>query len=443
MARKARCIFLKRPPQKSPKTATVNPNVDHFGYRQDRLYAEEVPLSAIAERVGTPCYVYSRATLERHFQVFDEAFGEWPHHICFAVKANGNLAVLQVLERLGAGFDIVSGGELARVLAAGGRASDVVFSGVGKSSDEIAKALTAGVRILSIESGEELERVNAVALSLGRKAPIGIRINPDVDPNTHPYIATGLRENKFGVPAADAPALYRKANAMAGIEVVGIGCHIGSQLTEIAPFCDAVERVLDVVDTLVQDDIELSHLDLGGGVGIRYSDETPPDPKDYVQAILAILKRRNCDLAVTLEPGRAIAGNAGVLLSSVEYIKSGPEKDFVIVDAAMNDLLRPALYQAWHEVVRADRGPDREMHTCDVVGPVCETGDFIARDRQLAVAPGDLVAVRSVGAYGFVMASNYNTRPRPAEVMVDGDQLYVVREREQTADLFSAETLLP
>lgn len=417
--------------------------MDHFGYRQDRLYAEEVPLSAIAERVGTPCYVYSRATLERHFQVFDEAFGEWPHHICFAVKANGNLAVLQVLERLGAGFDIVSGGELARVLAAGGRASDVVFSGVGKSSDEIAKALTAGVRILSIESGEELERVNAVALSLGRKAPIGIRINPDVDPNTHPYIATGLRENKFGVPAADAPALYRKANAMAGIEVVGIGCHIGSQLTEIAPFCDAVERVLDVVDTLAQDDIELSHLDLGGGVGIRYSDETPPDPKDYVQAILAILKRRNCDLAVTLEPGRAIAGNAGVLLSSVEYIKSGPEKDFVIVDAAMNDLLRPALYQAWHEVVRADRGPDREMHTCDVVGPVCETGDFIARNRQLAVAPGDLVAVRSVGAYGFVMASNYNTRPRPAEVMVDGDQLYVVREREQTADLFSAETLLP
>ena len=417
--------------------------MDHFGYRQDRLYAEEVPLSAIAERVGTPCYVYSRATLERHYRVFDEAFGDWPHHICFAVKANGNLAVLQVLERLGAGFDIVSGGELARVLAAGGRASDVVFSGVGKSSDEIAKALTAGVRILSIESGEELERVNAVALSLGHKAPIGIRINPDVDPNTHPYIATGLRENKFGVPAADAPALYRKANAMAGIEVVGIGCHIGSQLTEVAPFCDAVERVLDVVDILAQDDIRLSHLDLGGGVGMRYSDETPPDPKDYVQAILAILKRRNCDLAVTLEPGRAIAGNAGVLLSSVEYIKSGPEKDFVIVDAAMNDLLRPALYQAWHEVVRADRGPDRQMHTCDVVGPVCETGDFIARDRQLAVAPGDLVAVRSVGAYGFVMASNYNTRPRPAEVMVDGDQLHVVREREQTADLFSAETLLP
>ena len=417
--------------------------MDHFGYRQDRLYAEEVPLSVIAERVGTPCYVYSRATLERHYRVFDEAFGDWPHHICFAVKANGNLAVLQVLERLGAGFDIVSGGELARVLAAGGRASDVVFSGVGKSSDEIAKALTAGVRILSIESGEELERVNAVALSLGHKAPIGIRINPDVDPNTHPYIATGLRENKFGVPAADAPALYRKANAMAGIEVVGIGCHIGSQLTEVAPFCDAVERVLDVVDILAQDDIRLSHLDLGGGVGIRYSDETPPDPKDYVQAILSILKRRNCDLAVTLEPGRAIAGNAGVLLSSVEYIKSGPEKDFVIVDAAMNDLLRPALYQAWHEVVRADRGPDRKMLTCDVVGPVCETGDFIARDRQLAVAPGDLVAVRSVGAYGFVMASNYNTRPRPAEVMVDGDQLHVVREREQTADLFSAETLLP
>ena len=400
-------------------------------------------MQILAQRFSTPLYIYSQAAITEAFIEWTNAFDGADHLICFAVKANSNIAVLKLLASLGSGFDIVSGGELRRVLAAGGDAGKVVFSGVGKSSDEIAKALTAGVRILSIESGEELERVSAVALSLGRKAPIGIRINPDVDPNTHPYIATGLRENKFGVPAADAPALYRKANAMAGIEVVGIGCHIGSQLTEVAPFCDAVERVLDVVDILAQDDIVLSHLDLGGGVGIRYSDETPPDPKDYVQAILAILKRRNCDLAVTLEPGRAIAGNAGVLLSSVEYIKSGPEKDFVIVDAAMNDLLRPALYQAWHEVVRADRGPDRKMLTCDVVGPVCETGDFIARDRQLAVAPGDLVAVRSVGAYGFVMASNYNTRPRPAEVMVDGDQLHVVREREQTADLFSAETLLP
>ena len=417
--------------------------MQNLRYIGKNLFLERVSIRNFLKKNKTPFYVYSENQIVTNYSNFVKTFKKTNPLICFAAKSNSNTNILRILGKLGAGADVVSGGELLKALKAGIKPQKIVFSGVGKSSDEIAKALTAGVRILSIESGEELERVNTVALSLGHKAPIGIRINPDVDPNTHPYIATGLRENKFGVPAADAPALYRKANAMAGIEVVGIGCHIGSQLTEVAPFCDAVERVLDVVDILAQDDIVLSHLDLGGGVGIRYSDETPPDPKDYVQAILAILKRRNCDLAVTLEPGRAIAGNAGVLLSSVEYIKSGPEKDFVIVDAAMNDLLRPALYQAWHEVVRADRGPDRKMLTCDVVGPVCETGDFIARDRQLAVAPGDLVAVRSVGAYGFVMASNYNTRPRPAEVMVDGDQLHVVREREQTADLFSAETLLP
>jgi len=417
--------------------------VDHFGYRQDQLYAEEVPLATIAERVGTPCYVYSRATLERHYRVFDDAFGDWPHHICFAVKANGNLAVLQVLERLGAGFDIVSTGELDRVLASGGQASDVVFSGVGKSSAEIEQALGAGVRLLSIESEAELERVNAVALSANTTAPVAFRINPDVDPKTHPYIATGLRQNKFGVPAAEALALYRKADAMQGIEVMGIGCHIGSQLTEIAPFCDALEKVLDLVEVLGKNGIALEHLDLGGGVGIRYCDESPPDPADYVQAMLEILKRRGCDLGVTLEPGRAIAGNAGILLTRVEYIKPGPSKHFVIVDAAMNDLLRPALYQAWHEVVEVDRGRKREMRECDVVGPVCETGDFVARDRRLAAASGDLLAVRSVGAYGFVMASNYNARPRPAEVMVDGDMFHVVREREQTHQLFTAEALLP
>ena len=417
--------------------------MDHFGYRQDQLYAEEIPLATIAERVGTPCYVYSRATLERHYRVFDDAFGDWPHHICFAVKANGNLAVLQVLQRLGAGFDIVSTGELDRVLASGGQASDVVFSGVGKSSAEIERALSAGVRLLSIESEEELERVNAVALSANTTAPVAFRINPDVDPKTHPYIATGLRQNKFGVPAAEALALYRKADAMQGIEVMGIGCHIGSQLTEIAPFCDALEKVLDLVEVLGKNGIALQHLDLGGGVGIRYRDESPPDPADYVQAMLEILKRRGCDLSVTLEPGRAIAGNAGILLTRVEYIKPGPSKHFVIVDAAMNDLLRPALYQAWHEVVEVDRGREREMRECDVVGPVCETGDFVGRDRRLAVASGDLLAVRSVGAYGFVMASNYNARPRPAEVMVDEDMLHVVREREQTRQLFSAEALLP
>jgi len=417
--------------------------VDHFGYRQDQLYAEEIPLAAIAERVGTPCYVYSRATLERHYRVFDDAFGDWPHHICFAVKANGNLAVLQVLQRLGAGFDIVSTGELDRVLASGGQASDVVFSGVGKSSAEIERALSAGVRLLSIESEEELERVNAVALSANTTAPVAFRINPDVDPKTHPYIATGLRQNKFGVPAAEALALYRKADALQGIEVIGIGCHIGSQLTEIAPFCDALEKVLDLVEILGKNGIAVQHLDLGGGVGIRYCDESPPDPADYVRAMLEILKRRGCDLSVTLEPGRAIAGNAGILLTRVEYIKPGPSKHFVIVDAAMNDLLRPALYQAWHEVVEVDHGREREMRECDVVGPVCETGDFVARDRRLAVASGDLLAVRSVGAYGFVMASNYNARPRPAEVMVDEDMFHVVREREQTRQLFSAEALLP
>ena len=417
--------------------------MDHFGYRQDQLYAEEVPLATIAERVGTPCYVYSRATLERHYRVFDDAFGDWPHHICFAVKANGNLAVLQVLERLGAGFDIVSTGELDRVLASGGRAGDVVFSGVGKSSAEIEQALGAGVRLLSIESEAELERVNAVALSANTTAPVAFRINPDVDPKTHPYIATGLRQNKFGVPAVEALALYRKADAMQGIEVMGIGCHIGSQLTEIAPFCDALEKVLDLVEVLGKNGIALQHLDLGGGVGIRYCDESPPDPADYVQAMLEILKRRGCDLSVTLEPGRAIAGNAGILLTRIEYIKPGPSKHFVIVDAAMNDLLRPALYQAWHEVVEVEREHEREMRECDVVGPVCETGDFVARDRRLAVAAGDLLAVRSVGAYGFVMASNYNARPRPAEVMVDGDMFHVVREREQTHQLFTAEALLP
>ncbi|MDP6791969.1 MAG: diaminopimelate decarboxylase [Arenicellales bacterium] len=417
--------------------------MDHFGYRQDQLYAEEVPLATIAERVGTPCYVYSRATLERHYRIFDDAFGAWPHHICFAVKANGNLAVLQVLQRLGAGFDIVSTGELGRVLASGGRAGDVVFSGVGKSSAEIEQALGAGVRMLSIESEEELERVNAVALAAHTTAPVALRINPDVDPKTHPYIATGLRQNKFGVPAAKALALYRKADAMQGIEVTGIGCHIGSQLTEVAPFCDALEKVLDLVEVLGQNGITVQHLDLGGGVGIRYCDENPPDPADYVQAMLEILKRRACDLSVTLEPGRAIAGNAGILLTRVEYIKPGPSKHFVIVDAAMNDLLRPALYQAWHEVVEVDRGREREMRACDVVGPVCETGDFVARDRRLAVTAGDLLAVRSVGAYGFVMASNYNARPRPAEVMVDGDMFHVAREREQSDQLFAAEALLP
>ena len=417
--------------------------MDHFGYRQDHLFAEDVSLATIADNVGTPCYVYSRATLERHYRAFDEPFGEYPRHVCYAVKANGNLAVLQVLQRLGAGFDIVSGGELDRVLAAGAAAGDVVFSGVGKSIGEIEQALQAGVRSLSIESEAELERVDAIARTLGKKAPVAFRINPDVDPGTHPYIATGLRENKFGVPASDALRLYQRAVAMDSINITGIACHIGSQLTQLDPFCDALERVLDLVDILSDNGIVLQHLDLGGGVGICYADENPPAPAEYTQAMLKILRRRGCHLSVTLEPGRAIAGNAGILLTRVEYIKPGPAGDFLIVDAAMNDLLRPALYQAWHEVVAVSRGGTSPVRDCDIVGPVCESGDFIARGRRLAAVQGDLLAVRSAGAYGFVMSSNYNARPRPAEVMVDGAAYHVVRERETSASLSAQEKLLP
>lgn len=417
--------------------------MDHFGYRQDQLFAEDVSLSLIAKEVGTPCYVYSRATLERHYRAFDSAFGDFPHSICYAVKANGNLAVLQVLKRLGCGFDIVSGGELDRVLAAGGRADQVVFSGVGKSAAEIRDALTRGVRILSVESEAELERISEVSQRLGKEAAVALRINPDVDPGTHPYIATGLRENKFGVPFVDAVRLYQKAHALKGIRPTGIACHIGSQLTQVTPFCDALEKVLDLVADLKTHGIELDHLDLGGGLGIRYADENPPSPGEYIEALLATLRRRGCQMHVTLEPGRSIVGNAGVLLTQVEYTKAGPDQDFAIVDAAMNDLLRPSLYQAWHEVVEVSRAGDRPTHRYDVVGPVCESGDWLARDRMLSIASGDLLAIRSSGAYGFVMSSNYNARPRPAEVMVDGESFHIVRERESTASLFAGEHLLP
>jgi len=416
--------------------------VDYFGYRQDQLFAEDVSLSLIAREVGTPCYVYSRATLERHYRAFDNAFGNFLHSICYAVKANGNLAILQVLDKLGCGFDIVSGGELDRVLAAGGRAQHVVFSGVGKSVAEIRHALNRGVRILSVESEAELERISAVGRDIGKTASIALRINPDVDPGTHPYIATGLRENKFGVPFGDAVRLYEKAQALEAINPVGIACHIGSQLTQVAPFCDALEKVLDLVAELKASGIALDYLDLGGGLGIRYADENPPSPREYIEALLATLRRRECEMHVTLEPGRAIVGNAGILLTKVEYTKAGPDQDFAIVDAAMNDLLRPALYQAFHEVVEVDRTLVRDANTYDIVGPVCESGDFLARGRILSIEAGDLLAVRSAGAYGFVMSSNYNARPRPAEVMVDGDSFHVVRDRESTASLFSGEHLL-
>ena len=416
--------------------------MDHFEYRQNELFAEGVSLASIAAEVGTPCYVYSRATLERHFHAFDAPFNGLAHSICYAVKANGNIAVLQVLDQMGAGFDIVSGGELDRVIAAGGQPDRVVFSGVGKSIEEIRHALRRGVRALSVESEPELQRINEVAISLNLQASVAIRINPDVDPRTHPYIATGLRGDKFGVPFEDALALYQKASKMSGICLTGIACHIGSQLTEVAPFCDALQRVLDVVDELHKVGIHLTHLDLGGGLGIRYATENPPAPQQYIQALIDVLKTRECNMHVTLEPGRAIVGNAGVLLTKVEYIKKGPEKNFAIVDAAMNDLIRPALYEAWHDVVEVNKTVNRDSRKCDVVGPVCESGDFLARDRMHAIGQDDLVAVRSAGAYGFVMSSNYNARPRAAEVMVDGDAFHVIRERESTASLFSGEHLL-
>ena len=415
--------------------------MDHFDYRDDRLYAEDVPLEEIAERFGTPCYVYSRATLERHWQAFDGALAGRPHLVCYAVKANSNLAVLNLLARLGSGFDIVSGGELARVLAAGGTADKVVFSGVGKQAWEIRQALEAGIRCFNVESEPELARIEGIARELGRTAPVSLRVNPDVDAGTHPYISTGLKENKFGIDVEEALAVYRRAAASPHLEVAGIDCHIGSQLTRTEPFVDALERVLVLADRLAEEGIAVRHLDLGGGLGIRYRDEAPPLPADYARALDEALGDR--DMEILIEPGRAIAGNAGVLLTRVEYLKTTPHKHFAIVDAAMNDLLRPALYNAWQEIVPVVPREDGEEAAWDIVGPVCETGDFLGKERRLRLAPGDLLAVRSAGAYGFTMSSNYNSRPRAAEVMVDGDQAHLIRERERIEDLFAPEHLLP
>jgi len=415
--------------------------MDHFQYRGTELYAEDLPVTAIAERFGTPCYVYSRATLERHWHAFDDAFGNRPHLICFAVKANSNLAVLNVLARLGSGFDIVSVGELVRVLAAGGNASKVVFSGVGKRSDEIRRALELNIRCFSIESEQELERIDGIAGELGTQAPIAVRVNPDVDARTHPYIATGLKENKFGIDIHAAEAVYRRAAALPNLRVTGIDCHIGSQLTELAPFVAALERILALADRLEQSGIPIAHLDLGGGLGIRYTDEQPPQPDAYAQALDRLLEGRR--YALILEPGRAIAGNAGILLTRVEYLKATGHRHFAIVNAAMNDLLRPALYQARQQVVPVllDRTGTHARY--DLVGPVCETGDFLAKDQDLILTPGDLLAVCSSGAYGFSMSSNYNSRPRVAEVMVDGAEPYLVRRRESLTDLYRSESLLP
>lgn len=416
--------------------------MDHFTFRDGELCAEEIPVRQLAADFGTPLYVYSRATLERHWHAFDDAFADRSHLVCFAVKANSNLAVLDVLARLGSGFDIVSIGELERVLMAGGDPRKVVFSGVGKRADEMERALDAGIRCFNVESAAELERLDQVAGSVGCVAPVSFRVNPDVDAQTHPYISTGLRQNKFGIDMEDASELYRRAAALPNISVQGIDCHIGSQLTKLAPFLDALDRVLALAGRLRDDGIEIRHLDLGGGLGVRYTNETPPGPSEYARAVHDRL--RDLPYELLLEPGRAIAANAGILVTRVEYLKATPEKHFAIVDAAMNDLLRPALYQAVQDIVRvSSAGEGGRDATFDIVGPVCETGDFLGKERRLTLAPADLLAVRSSGAYGFTMSSNYNSRPRAAEVMVDGDQAHLVRQREPLAALWNGESLLP
>ncbi|WP_137819023.1 diaminopimelate decarboxylase [Pseudomonas sp. 2FG] len=411
-----------------------------FNYRAGQLFAEGVALSAIAERFGTPTYVYSRAHIAAQYHAYADALNGVPHLVCYAVKANSNLAVLNVLARLGAGFDIVSRGELERVLAAGGEPSKIVFSGVGKTRDDMRRALQVGVHCFNVESTDELERLQLVAAELGVQAPVSLRVNPDVDAGTHPYISTGLKENKFGIAIADAEAVYARANELANLQVIGVDCHIGSQLTSLPPFLDALDRLLALIDRLAERSIRIRHLDLGGGVGVRYKDETPPLVSDYIQAVRARTAGR--DLALVFEPGRYIVANAGVLLTQVEYLKHTEHKDFAIVDAAMNDLIRPALYQAWMDVV-AVQPRDGQSRLYDIVGPICETGDFLAKGRELTLAEGDLLAVCSAGAYGFVMGSNYNTRGRCAEVLVDGEQAFEVRRRETVQELYAGESLLP
>ena len=415
--------------------------MDYFNYRNNELYAEDVPVQDICHQYSSPCYVYSRATLERHWLAFDRAFGDHAHLICYAVKANSNIALLNVLARLGSGFDIVSLGELERVLTAGGDAKKIVFSGVGKREDEILAALKIGIRCFNVEVIDELDRINRLAGQLGVIAPVSFRVNPDVDANTHPYISTGLKENKFGIDITLALAEYRRAAQMSNIKVVGIDCHIGSQLTETRPFLDALDKVLDLVAALKAEGIVLQHLDLGGGLGIRYNEEQPPEPVDYIAAVLERLGKT--DFEILLEPGRAIVGNAGILVTQVEYLKPTEHKNFAIVDAAMNDLVRPSLYSAWQAIIPVNLVSDAVEQQWDIVGPVCETGDFLGKDRALKLAQGDLLAIRSSGAYGFSMSSNYNSRPRVAEVMVDGDQIYLIREREKIAELWSGEHLLP
>ncbi|MHB8454924.1 MAG: diaminopimelate decarboxylase [Acidiferrobacterales bacterium] len=414
-----------------------------FDYRGGRLHAEGVALADIAARLGTPCYVYSRAYIEARWHELDQAFGARDHLVCYSVKANSNLAVLGVLARLGSGFDIVSIGELERVIRAGGDPARVVFSGVGKTEVEMRRALQLGIGCFNVESAPELERLNRVAGSMGKAAPVSLRVNPDVDARTHPYIATGLKDSKFGIPMAEALETYRIANRMPHLRITGVDCHIGSQLTESAPFADAVARVMILVNDLHVAGIRLAHVDLGGGLGIRYRDETPPTPQDYVSALVRRVDGAGgAGLRILVEPGRAIVGNAGVLLTRVEYLKHGEAKNFAVVDAAMNDLMRPALYDAWHEVVPV-LARSGQSQVYDVVGPVCESGDFLARERALCIGPGDLLALRSAGAYGSSMSSSYNSRARCPEVMVDGDRFHVTRRRETLDELLASESLLP
>lgn len=416
--------------------------MNHFTYKNQQLFAEEVAVAEIAETYGTPLYIYSRATLERHWHAFNDALGSHPHLICFAVKSNSNIALLNIMARLGSGFDIVSQGELERVLAAGGDASKIVFSGVAKSHDEIKRALEVGIRCFNIESEAELRRINQVAGESDRIAPISLRVNPDVDAHTHPYISTGLKENKFGVSVMQAREVYRLAKTLPHVKITGMDCHIGSQLTELQPFLDATDRLIVLMEQLREDGIELQHLDLGGGLGVPYNGEEPPHPSEYAEALLTKLKGYE-NLEIILEPGRAITANAGILVTKVEYLKTNEDRHFAIVDTGMNDMIRPALYQAYMRISEADRSLKRTTAVYDVVGPICETADFLGKARKLAIAEGDLIAVHSAGAYGAAMSSTYNSRPQAAEVMVDGAQAHLIKARASFSDLWRLEKILP
>ena len=415
--------------------------MNHFEYKNQQLFAEDVVITDIIAEHGTPAYIYSRATLERHWHAFDNAFGSHPHLICFAVKSNSNIALLNVMAKLGSGFDIVSQGELERVLAAGGEASKVVFSGVAKSYSEIERALDVGIRCFNVESIPELHRINEVAGKMGKIAPISLRVNPDVDAKTHPYISTGLKENKFGVSVQQAREVYRLAKTLPNVKIVGMDCHIGSQLTELQPFLDATDRLIVLMEQLKEDGIELHHLDLGGGLGVPYNGEEPPHPTEYTEALLAKLKNYP-NLEIILEPGRAISANAGILVTKVEYLKSNEDRNFAIVDTGMNDMIRPALYEAYMQITEVNQSLDRKKAIYDVVGPICETSDFLGKGRELAIAEGDLIAMRSAGAYGATMSSTYNSRPQAVEILVDGAKAYLIKARADFADLWRLEKLI-